>query len=516
MRRFLSALAMPFLPTIAAFAAGVAANSIDYSAYTWSATPCGVMLSIYAGPDTRGFSWQTDASVTEGQVDLLKGRFGRADTERFAREGTHLKAICYTGGASDAKWSDPAVHSFTASADGLEPGATYSYRLGGEGHFAYGMFTVRPADETITIVNLNDVQTKDASRYYMAENTFKVAAETAGGAAAIDFILDGGDFVDGILRNAGGNSTTRAGTRFLNQWSLAADTAAPYFPGVPWVHAAGNHDHPIYAFERPDATASRRVVMEDFKVNCNSLLGCHSFDYGNLHVTTIHDWGDTSWQDKHARITSWLKADLEKSKANTAITWRVVMMHKGPYTTGDNLRGGKDRRFSERQFGTDLVRHIATLCSSNHVDLVLQAHDHTYSKTLPYRWSGCGYTTSETDDEQVNLRPRTVTVAGRTYDVEPKGTYYLSAGCAGHRVGELSQYADRGGARSYTNRVLKVVTGKVAVDSPYAKKGDDASADVGRQMFGVLRVNGGRLTYDFYVANADGTATLYDFLGIFK
>ena len=509
----LFALTVSFLASSVALAAGVTANTIDYAAYTWSATPCGVMLSVYAGPDSRGFSWQTDSSVTAGGVDLLKGSYGESDADRFANQGTHIAATCYTGGASGVQWSSPVVHTFVAKVEGLESGATYSYRVGGADGFAYGTFTVRPADETITVVNLNDVQTKDASLYYKAENTFDVAAETAGGAAAIDFILDGGDFIDGIFRNAGDNSTSTDNTKLLNQWSMAADTATPYFPGVPWLHAAGNHDNSIYDYERNDAT-SRRVVMEDFKVNCSSLLGCHSFDYGNLHVTTIHDWGDTSWQDKHSRITNWLKADLEASKANAAITWRVVVMHKGPYTTGDNLRGGSP--YAENAFCKAIIQNIATLCSSNDVDLVLQAHDHTYSKTLPYRWSGCGYTTSETDAEQINLAPETVTFAGRTYDVEPEGTYYVAAGCAGHRVGEMSQYADRDGARSYTNRVLKVVTGKIAVDSPYAKRGDDASADVGKQMFGVLRVNGNRLDYDFYVAEADGTATLYDSLGILK
>lgn len=508
-------LSVSILASVAVQAAGVTANSVDYSSYAWSARPCGVMLSVYAGPDTRGFSWQTDSSVTAGEVYVLEGVHGAADAALFRSSGRRVAATCYTGGVAAEKWSSPVVNSFVASVDKLQAGVTYSYMLGGADNYVYGSFVVKSADDSVVVVNLNDMQTKDASKYYLAENALKVAAETAGGATAVDFILDGGDFIDGIFRNAGNNSTTTDNTKLLNQWSMAADTATPYFPGVPWIHAAGNHDGQIYDYERSEADASRRTVMEDFRVNCSSLLGCHSFDYGNLHVTTIHDWGDTSWQEKHSRIVNWLKADLEASKANAAIRWRVVVMHKGPYTTGDNLRDS-GKRYAENGFCKSIIQSLATLCTSNDVDLVLQAHDHTYSKTLPYRWSGCGYTTSETDAEQINLDPATSSFAGRVYDVNPEGTYYVSAGCIGHRVGELARYADRGGERSYTNRVYKVVTGKVCVDSPYAQKGGDASKDVGKQMFGVLRVDGDRLTYDFYVAETDGTATLFDTLGILK
>lgn len=481
--------------------------ALDYATYAPSAAPSAVQLTIWSDYASRGFSWQTDTTVGQGCVALVEGVHDAADDALFDASG--LTATATVRSLTDAKYADPAVNAHTAHVEGLTPGRTYSYRVGSAGHYVYGTFAVRPVGGAVTILNINDVQTKDASLYPLYENTLAAAVGVVGGASAYDFILQGGDFYDGFLTNAGDNSTETRGTRQANQWGMAVDTSTPFFPGVPWVNVGGNHDMDAYH-------GTRLLVAEDFKVNCNTYYGCHSFDYGNVHVATIHFFSST-WPGNEARferIFNWLSKDLAAAKDDGNTRWSVVAMHAGPYTTGDNMRGGSN--YSEGQFASNLVMNISAICSSNHVDLVLQAHDHTYSKTRPYRWDAKGHAFSETDGEQVNLAPETEVFAGSVYDVNPRGTYYISAGCAGHRVGELAQYADRDGARSYVNRKLKVVTGTVNVDSPYASRGDDASADVGRQMFGVLRVNGNRLTYEFYVAEPNGGATLYDSFGILK
>lgn len=482
-------------------------SGLDYATYAPSAAPSAVQLTIWSDYASRGFSWQTDTTVGQGCVALVEGVHDAADDALF--DASALTATATVRSLTDAKYADPAVNAHTAHVEGLTPGRMYSYRVGSAGNYAYGTFAVRPSGGAVTILNLNDVQTKDAALYPLYENTLAAAAGVVGDASAYDFILQGGDFYDGILRNAGDNSTATDNTRQANQWGMAVDTSTPFFPGVPWVNVGGNHDRDAYH-------GTRLLAAEDFKVNCDTYYGCHSFDCGNVHVATIHFFNST-WtgnEERFVRIFNWLAKDLAAAKADDRTRWSVVAMHAGPYTTGDNMRGGKN--YSEGLFASNLVMNIAAICSTNHVDLVLQAHDHTYSKTRPYRWDAKGYAFSETDAGQVNLAPETETFAGSVYDVNPRGTYYVSAGCAGHRVGELAQYANRDGARSYTNRVLKVVTGTVNVDSPYANRGDDASADVGRQMFGVLRVSDSRLTYDFYVAEPNGGATLYDSFGIVK
>jgi len=185
------------------------------------------------------------------------------------------------------------------------------------------------------------------------------------------------------------------------------------------------------------------------------------------------------------------------------------VMHAGPYTTGDHA--------AKEAF----IKQMAPLFAKQKVDLVLQAHDHTYSRTLPYRWAGAGYTTSEADSQNLNLAPKTADAEGPgggvPFYLNPEGTVYVSAGCAGHRVGEQDEYATRGhGTLSYDTHTYKTATDSVKVDSSYGKAGDDGSRDLGKPMFGVLRVSGNRLVFDWFVVEADGSGELFDSLRICK
>ena len=100
--------------------------------------------------------------------------------------------------------------------------------------------------------------------------------------------------------------------------------------------------------------------------------------------------------------------------------------------------------------------------------------------------------------------------------LDPEGTFYVSAGCAGHRVGEMLDRAVDTGDLSFTTRPYRLVTDTVKVGSAYAEAGSLGSKDVGMPMFAVLKVDGGLLTYDWYVAETNGTATLFDTLRICK
>ena len=472
------------------------AATIDYSAYKAGPEPRSVVLSVRNGMDSRGFAWHTDETMDAGEVRLLKGEFGAEDDARFVREGRLLPGRVF-------KHAEDGINRHFADVDGLEPGATYSYRLGGAGRWTYGRFKVRQKSRRdVVVVNLNDAQTRDARRFDVFGNACAAAAKAAGG--DIDFVLHGGDFYDGRLFFAGSNTVKKMG-RFYLQWGMAADTATPYFDGVPWVMVSGNHDADIYA----------QAVNEAFAVavEAKNLVGCHSFDCGNVHFATL-PWLGKSWGRHYERALEWLDENLEAARKSGKSDWIVVATHAGPYTTGDNMRVRKG--CVESAFTSNLVFRLGGICARRHVDLVLQAHDHCYSKTKPYRWDAAGFAEDENDAAAVNLSPRTKIVGGKVCDVNPQGTYYVSCGCAGHRVGEVREYAARKGKMSYANRQLKVVTGRIAVDSRHAKKGDDASVDLKAQMFGILRVDGRRLSYDFYVAEPNEAATLFDFLGIVK
>lgn len=448
--------------------AGIAKASLDIENYGGGGDPYSVLMTIPSSCDTRGFAWQTDSSA--GSCSLTVESKGKKT--RFEGETIQIK--------------DPEISCHKAVATGLAPGR-YKYEIKSGNASACGKFTVKaPGDDTVTIVNFSDAQTKDAGKLYVWENTCAVASRRVGGADKVDFIINCGDHEDRRFRNARSNVFDKFSEFTL--WGIAVDTARPYFPDVPWIMASGNHDHKIY----------RNVTAEKWALE--KFGGCRSLDYGNVHVATI-PWILHRLDSNVERSLKWLEEDLAKAKRSKRINWIIVAMHMGPYTTGDNSANEKNM--------SDYVKRVGALCSAQHVDLVLQGHDHTFSKTLPYRWDSTGWTTLENDDKTVNLKVRKKRSDGKTWDYCPRGTYYVSMGCSGHRVGECGAWADINGTHSYWKRPWRVYAGKTI-------KGENASADTGVPMFGIIRIKGKKLTFGFYLANPDGSASLHDELNIMK
>ena len=460
------------------------------ASYTISSNPSAIMVAFASGPESRGFSWQTDESISESEVRLVEGAASPHDYE--------TTPLVFTG--SCVRVGKPAAHSHKVVVKGLKRGIAYSYRLGGAGHYAYGRTDVKSPNDFVTIVNFNDVQLSDPGKLHMWDNTLAASVREVGGSAAVDFIVNGGDFIDGRMRMPAKGIKALVGCLSNPmgcsvEWGIAAEPVAMFYPGVPWVSSSGDHDSLEYG---------NRIAVE---YPTGLPLGCESLDYGNVHVVAL-PFVASVWSRRHEEIMDWLEADLAANAATGKSDWRIVCVHWGPNTTGDH---------GMRAPGTtNLVVRLGGICASNKVDLVLQAHDHTFSKTLPYRWGGTGWTVKDNDSEVVNLVPKKNKEDSGIWDVDPNGTYYLSCGCAGHRVGENAKYASQKGKKSYRNRRYKIATGTLAVDSKWGCRGDPASMDIPRSMFGVMHIDGNRLKYDFFVVNKDGSHGLVDSLCILK
>ena len=458
--------------------------AIDVGDYAITPSPAAVMVTFANGSDSRGFSWQTDTSVTESEVRLVAGEALPADFETtpLVYSGTYVQVV------DTGRGTTPLANSHKVIVKGLQPGTAYSYRLGGAGRYVYGRTDVRNVSDRLTIVNLNDAQMKDPTKVSTWENSLAASVRAVGGAANVDFIINGGDLIDKNLRFNNAYVTVPV------KWGLALDPVFAFYNGVPFVSSSGNHDYLEYGTRMPIEYPA-------------GLAGCESLDYGNVHVATIPNTGSDAYSG-YVNYLNWLESDLAANVAKGTSVWRIVCVHFGPYTTGDHAQtaGGKE-----------LAKRLGGICASNKVDLVLQAHDHTFSKTLPYRWGGAGWTNEARDNSVVNLAPDTSTYAGETWDENPQGTYYLSCGSAGHRVGEGTEYANLGGAHPYNAWVPVIAIGKIAVASKWGNVGDPASSDLSRSMFGVIRVDGNRLSYDFYMIDPDdGSHVLYDKLRIHK
>lgn len=104
------------------------------------------------------------------------------------------------------------------------------------------------------------------------------------------------------------------------------------------------------------------------QINENGGAGYYDFTHQNVRTIVLNtelSYGSGSTQ------YNWLVSALADANANPNIDWTIVMFHRVMYTS-DN---------TEHQPETNLYTDIAELLDNEGVDLVLQGHNHFYSRT---------------------------------------------------------------------------------------------------------------------------------------
>ena len=493
----------------------------DYENFGVNEKPSGVNVSYYSGIYSRGFSWLTDEATEGTELYLVKSDKGeQADFSSAQVINGQCMKLTYdksgnitAEGLAAAKGSgntgEVKVNSHKVHVENLEKGKAYSYKIGSASGYVYGAFIVeKDQPETITAINMSDAQTKDLSKLNVWRNTFTKAVEKAG--ADLDFAIHNGDQFD--QNNSSGNDKEPFR---LFRYSKAIDVIQDYKFDIPYVASSGNHE---------PSTPYSQYLMNDVNYAGYDYKGAYySYDYGFAHFVVLNTNTINNEQ------INWLTNDLEAAKD---AKWKIVAMHISPYSTGDH---------SNKTENQTIVEKLTPIFSSKHVDLVFQAHDHTYNKTLPYRWDAAGYTTTYGNNEVVNLNPETEKVNDVDYDKNPNGTYYVTTGAAGHRVGAnesdgiwaevvndngevkglnpsktflSNKYKNEYGKLTQANQYESYTFGSYTSSQNY-KIGDPATGNVNAQMFGVLNLSNSTLSYSAYTVNGD-TVKLFDTLNVLK
>ncbi|CAM4479854.1 purple acid phosphatase family protein [Paenibacillus typhae] len=280
---------------------------------------------------SRAFTWYTEDAAAAGRLEVVKGEnasFDGTSVIRVQAEDTTIKTDAGKRG----------VHK--AEVSGLEPDTVYTYRAGSgeDGEWsAAASFTTAEADtDEVTFINVTDSQGITAADFAVWGRTLNKAFETF---PAAQFIVHNGDFTEEAEDSSAWNSF------FSNVDSLV--TRIPLMP------VTGNHD---------EVDEQAAEFTSHFNVPDNGAKGSiagtsYSFDYGAVHVTVLNTESNLKKQ------TEWLKKDL----ASTDKAWKIVAMHRPAY--GGNTYKKLD----------DWVE----LFDKYKVDLVLQGHNHEYSRSYP-------------------------------------------------------------------------------------------------------------------------------------
>lgn len=415
-----------------------------------SPNPTGICVSYYDGIDSRGFAWQTSTMVNDSLLVVARGKGANADwTNAVTVHGSYVDFNgyrCHKAHISDLEAGD------------------YSYKVGSNGAFSdIGTFTVDlEKDGEVRFVYVTDSQETSVEGFEQWNKTLTTATQLANP----DFIAFAGDLVDNSHAGWGSDMSKVK----MEEWSYAFDVPKAVIMNYPFMTVAGNHESAGYTFVNHTNIKFEKEA---------STGGYYSFVYDDvlfvgLDTNAVYD--DTAFNAQLAWLEEVLKNSTEK--------WKIIMLHMGVYSTGDHSNDSESIK----------IRNLLPpICAKYEVDLVLQGHDHVYTRTYPYYYG---------ENENGRIPNRTAPVIqedGIAWSIEPDGTYYATINYAGTKSYPPVEYD--------TSRIFPAV-------SPV--NGKVTSQHVQNRMFADVQIKDNSLIFNAYIAKDDGSYELYDYFAVKK
>ena len=309
--------------------------------------PYGLSLSWTGDPATTITAvWQNDTQHHEVLQVISQAQY---DKTGFA-DAMEFPAAC-----KDVSLDGSGAWHYEATADGLTPATAYVYRVGcQEGWSKTHRFTTEdPASESLTFAYMGDVQPVNDSAAEFAlwgkltESLYQRHPE-------LRFAVLGGDIVNSGIS--------------LAQFHLFFQNAEPVFSNVPLFSTIGNHESNFIS-------GKAELFLDLFAFPQNGPDGFqeefYSFDAGSCHIVVVNSWIFSGEQKLTAedfdRISAWLKDDLATSTGD----WQIVITHLPGYAVHSDANAQK------------MKEAWVSIFEDYGVDLVLEGHQHVYSRSYP-------------------------------------------------------------------------------------------------------------------------------------
>ncbi|MBP5298246.1 MAG: metallophosphoesterase family protein, partial [Lachnospiraceae bacterium] len=467
------------------------------SSFTYNEDDCpqGLAISYYTDIYSRGFAWVTRDHIDEQYIEYIKATDGMTK-EDVDWESADVKRLDATRGEDRVDTKDITWHMYKAHLENLEKNTTYFFRAGNKdfGFYDTGSFTIEDDAEKInkvTFLHLTDCQEDEQSSYTkwakVLEAGFKTAPESK-------FVAFTGDLINDYHG------------RNMLQWNWGLGEPKKSLLNSVIMPTSGNHDEWEYAFtDRFDIKWADYIKEGDKhpvtgKIISDGTLdektgGCYSFMYGEDVAFINLNTNDTNTlPDDFQSQYNWLEGELKKYEN---VKWKIVQVHKGLMSAGNHTNDGE----------VDQLRDLLPpLFAKYKVDLVLQGHDHVYTRSRSYLYGKDfdgkdydGHTPSWLNnkvmyDQEFNGHMRELT------NLEPQGTHYVTINyCA---------------SKSYPVEPMD----KVIYPGVNPIEGNGTAIQLkGQPMFGVISIEGDALTYDAYTYNPTSKEVkLYDTFSVAK
>lgn len=298
----------------------------------------------------RNFTWHTKSN-NSSDVQIVKAN-GEKNTNLFSEN-----ALEYTGSVVD-KTLDLYVHQ--AKATNLEAGVKYYYRVGDKEEDSWssiGEFITDNGDDNFSFIYMADQQTSSSN----SSKSLYTMTQAINKSANSEFILNAGDLLN--------NPTNK------QEWLSNLDFNI--YGNMTSINTAGNHDYKYTAEAIPNSLKNHFYYDSINDGNTESGL-YYSLNYGNTHIVVLNT--NSYWYGSiDSTQLEWLKSDLA-SPSSVNAKFRIVLVHRGPYTTGPHYYHYRDIQA--------LTNQLTSIMDDYNVDLVFQGHDHTYALSYPINGDG--------------------------------------------------------------------------------------------------------------------------------
>lgn len=307
-----------------------------------TAMPDRVVLTWKGDPATsQAVTWRTDASVRRAMAEIAVAEGG----PKFVRKLSRLPAT------TEALQTDLSLaHFHSIDFQGLQPKTSYVYRLGDGVNWSewYQFTTAAASAEPFSFIYFGDVQ-NDIKAHWS-----RVIRQAFRSAPQARFLLHAGDLVNTAGRDA--------------EWGEWFGAAGWINGTVPCLPTPGNHEYLARRTRQPDGTEKfERFLAPHWRPQFTLPENgpeelretCYYLDLQGTRFISLNS------NERIAEQTAWLERVLDTNPQR----WTIVTHHHPVFS------GAKDRD------NAIIRQEWKPLFDRHRVDLVLQGHDHLYTRT---------------------------------------------------------------------------------------------------------------------------------------
>ncbi|WP_085537707.1 purple acid phosphatase family protein [Massilibacteroides vaginae] len=280
----------------------------------------------------RTVSWRFDTIPHESRVEYFRVDTLNTDTLLLNSAVIHEKIKSRAGDA----------YYYHARLPKLEEGAAYKYRIVSDKETTKWIdFKMPSSPDTLRFIYMGDVQDKQG---FVSDSLFDLLRKKE---VNYDFIAFGGDQIERPMDS---------------YWTIWYESLREWAGQVPFVTVPGNHEYLKGITYRLD---SRWIAQHNYPENGPEGFKGKSYyiDFPLMRMIIL-DSNTIHWPHAILKHYNWLEKTLKDARQ----PWVVVMFHHGVYT----VRDGRMHPFMRYLF--------LPLLEKYKTDLVLQGHDHAYSR----------------------------------------------------------------------------------------------------------------------------------------